>query len=85
MASVAESLDTKDTQGPEGTASDSVSTESTKEVKGSDIKVVYKFCDLQKGLVDAWKEQFKDYIPERVEVSSRHCFLLHCACTWYVI
>ena len=37
---------------------------------GSDVipKVVYKFCDIQKGMVEAWKEQFKEYIPENVQV-----------------
>lgn len=37
---------------------------------GSDteVKVIYKFCDLKGDLVEAWKCAFKDYIPNHVEV-----------------
>ncbi|KAL4233565.1 hypothetical protein ACF0H5_008246 [Mactra antiquata] len=31
-------------------------------------KVIYKFCDLKKSLVEAWKNQFKEYMPDRVQV-----------------
>lgn len=67
MASGAESTTTKDF------GSDFVPAEAPgnkQDMKGSDINVVYKFCDLQKGLVDAWKDEFKEYIPDKVQVSS---------------
>ena len=38
------------------------------ESNGSKVKVVYKFCDLMKSMIEAWKEQFKEYIPDRVQV-----------------
>ena len=34
------------------------------------VKVVYKFCDLMKSLITAWKKHFEEYIPDRVQVSS---------------
>ena len=40
----------------------------TTETDGSKVKVVYKFCDLMKSMIAAWKEQFKEYIPDRVQV-----------------
>lgn len=38
------------------------------EVNGSEVKVIYKFCDIKASLVDAWKNQFEKYIPDRVKV-----------------
>ena len=36
--------------------------------KPSKILVKYKFCDIQKELVSEWNKQFKEYIPDRVQV-----------------
>lgn len=36
--------------------------------KRTKVKVIYKLCDLQQKLVDAWTDQFKEYIPDRVQV-----------------
>lgn len=44
------------------------SKETAPDGNTSKLNVVYKFCDIQTGIVDSWKEIFKDYIPEKVQV-----------------
>ncbi|KAK3585535.1 hypothetical protein CHS0354_022943 [Potamilus streckersoni] len=34
----------------------------------SDIKVTYKLCDINGQMVEAWREMFKEYIPDRIQV-----------------
>lgn len=51
----------------EGTKS-TESKETEPEGNASKLNVVYKFCDIQTGIVDSWKEIFKDYIPDKVQV-----------------
>ena len=45
-----------------------VEKEQNQTEEEQDVKVIYKFCDLQQRLVDEWKMHFKDYIPDRVQV-----------------
>ncbi|KAL3881632.1 hypothetical protein ACJMK2_028045 [Sinanodonta woodiana] len=34
----------------------------------SDVRVTYKLCDINGQMVEAWREIFKDYIPDRIQI-----------------